>query len=281
MTYFLRPDFQANLPVDDDPFAAIMSLRGELIRAKEGRRTLCFVLKGKRYFLKAHYGVGWREIFKNLLQLRWPVVSARNEWLAIQNLERLGVATTPLIGYGLQGFNPAGLKSFVITAALENTVTLEVFCKPWEEEPPRTKAAVYYKRALLEKLAEIARVLHDNGMNHRDFYLCHFRLDLSQGGPGVAMRKTLKIYLMDLHRVQIRRRIPTRWIIKDLGSLYFSAMDIGLTRRDLLRFMQVYRQRPLRAVLTAEPLFWRRVGERAVRLYRNTWDRLPKSLPPS
>jgi heptose I phosphotransferase len=116
-------------------------------------------------------------------------------------------------------------------------------------------------------------------MNHRDFYLCHFRLDLSQGRPGVANRETLNLYLMDLHRVQIRRRTPTRWIIKDLGSLYFSAMDIGLTRRDLVRFIQAYRQRPLRAVLAAESLFWRRVGKRAVRLYHNTWDRLPESLP--
>jgi heptose I phosphotransferase len=256
-----------------------MSLHGELIRAKEGRRTICFVLNGKRYFLKAHYGVGWREIAKNLLQLRWPVVSAKNEWLAIQYLERLGVATTPLVGYGLQGINPARLKSFVITAALENTVTLEVFCQPWEEQPPQTRAAIHYKRALLAKLAEIARTLHDNGMNHRDFYLCHFRLDLSQGGLSRINHKALNVYLMDLHRIQIRRRTPMRWIIKDLGSLYFSAMDINLTRRDLLRFMRAYRQRPLRTVLVAESLFWRRVGKRAIRLYRNTWDRLPESLP--
>ena len=34
--------------------------------------------------------------------------------------------------------------------------------------------------------------------------------------------------------------------------MYFSALDIGLTRRDKLRFLQVYFQRPLRDVLRDE-----------------------------
>ncbi|MST95428.1 MAG: hypothetical protein EXS33_09225 [Pedosphaera sp.] len=33
---------------------------------------------------------------------------------------------------------------------------------------------ILLKRALLEKIAALARTLHEGGVNHRDFYLCHF-----------------------------------------------------------------------------------------------------------
>ena len=265
---YLCPTLRTVLPAHHDPFTAILSLPGEVFRAKEGRRTLRVVLGGKPYFLKAHYGVGWKEIFKNLLQLRLPVVSARNEWQAIQQLERLGVATTPLAGYGIRGFNPARLQSFVLTEALENIVSLEMLCQPWAVDPPRTRAAIRFKRALLIRVAEIARRLHERGINHRDFYLCHFCLELSPDTPNRLAQPEPRLYLMDLHRVQLRRRTPRRWIVKDIGSLYFSALDIGLSRRDLLRFIRHYRGQSLRVVFRQEQRFWRAVQKRAFQLYR-------------
>jgi hypothetical protein len=45
-------------------------------------------------------------------------------------------------------------------------------------------------------------------------------------------------------------------------------MELGLTRRDLLRFMVEYRQRPLRQILNSEAGFWQDVQQRADALYR-------------
>jgi len=59
------------------------------------------------------------------LQFRLPVLGARNEWLAIQRLQRLDIDTMTLVGYGERGSNPAQRQSFVITEALEETVSLE------------------------------------------------------------------------------------------------------------------------------------------------------------
>jgi heptose I phosphotransferase len=81
--------------------------------------------------------------------------------------------------------------------------------------------------------------------------------------------------LIDLHRVQMRDRVPERWLVKDLGGLLFSALDAGLTRRDLLRFIQVYRQEPWRKVLKREAPFWRKVWTNAIRLYRSFHRREP------
>ena len=78
---------------------------------------------------------------------------------------------------------------------------------------------------------------------------------------------------MDLHRAQLRPAIPRRWRVKDIGALYFSAADIGLTRRDLLRFMRLYTGKPLRRTLTEDAAFWRAVTSRAGKFYRREWKR--------
>jgi heptose I phosphotransferase len=76
------------------------------------------------------------------------------------------------------------------------------------------------------------------------------------------------LYVIDLHRAQLRRRTPRRWIVKDLAGLYFSAMDTGLTRNDRLRFIRAYRQMPLRQILPNAGGFWQRVERTAKGLYR-------------
>ncbi|HKO88161.1 MAG TPA: hypothetical protein VJU83_06530, partial [Burkholderiales bacterium] len=61
----LEPDFRAALQ-GKDTFNDIISLKGVVYREVANRRTLRFELQGKSYFIKAHFGTGWREIFKNL-----------------------------------------------------------------------------------------------------------------------------------------------------------------------------------------------------------------------
>ncbi len=270
----LETEFAAQLPSGVDAFDYIMQLDGEIFRDIDNRRTLRFSLNDKRYFLKAHYGVGWKEIIKNLLQFRLPVLGARNEWRAIQRLQQLDVDTMTLVGYGERGLNPARRQSFVITGALEETVSLEDFCADWEEHPPATKAELRFKRALINKLAEVSRRMHESGMNHRDYYLCHFLLDRSTG----AMKDPVsmpRLSLIDLHRAQIRKRTPLRWIVKDIGGLYFSSMRIGLTRRDLYRFMMAYKNKCLRDTLKDDGKFWSRCRLRACGLYHSFYHELP------
>ncbi|MGH8773286.1 MAG: lipopolysaccharide core heptose(I) kinase RfaP, partial [Burkholderiales bacterium] len=168
-------------------------------------------------------------------------------------LQSLGIETMKVAGYGVKGRNPARLESFIVTEDLGDTVTLEDLCHDWKACPPDFK----FKRELILRVAEIARRLHENGVNHRDFYLCHFRL-----GAG-------RLYLIDLHRAQLRASTPRRWVLKDLAGLYFSSMDIGLSRRDLYRFMRAYRKKPLRQILEAETSFWEDVRQWAQRLYRS------------
>jgi UDP-glucose:(heptosyl)LPS alpha-1,3-glucosyltransferase len=245
-------------------FDDAMQLRGEIYRELEGRRTQKIKIDGKNYFIKQHFGVGWKEIFKNLFQLRLPVLGAKNEWRAIQKLNSLGIKTAELVAYGSRGMNPARKQSFVMMKELENQLSLEDLCRDWKKNPP----AFQFKNRLIKQVAELTKTMHENGINHRDYYLCHI-LTLRDGRCAASSGRTEEwLTILDLHRAQIRAKTPTRWLIKDLAGLYFSSQDIGLTHRDLLRFMKHYRKTPLRNIFKQELNFWKKVKQRADDLYQ-------------
>lgn len=266
----LRTDLQAEF-AGDSAFDRLLRLEGKVYRHVAGRRTVRFELAGRSYFLKAHAGVGWREIVKNLLQGRLPVLGAANEKEAIEALQRLGIETMSIAGYGVRGINPARRQSLLITDELTDTVSLEDFCRPWPNTPPPYRL----RKILIDKVADVARQLHSHGVNHRDFYLCHFLLQLPL--PAEVRRPAdLRTYLIDLHRVQVRVKAPRRWLVKDVAGLYFSSLDIGLSRRDALRFVRRYSGMPLRRALHENGRFWRQVCQRAVRLYERDFGRTPR-----
>jgi len=253
-----------------DAFAQVETLRGDVLRDVKSRTTLRFALNGSAYFVKIHRGVGWLEIAKNLLQCKCPILGAQNEWRALKLLERIGVETMTPVAYGSRGLNPARQRSFIVTEELTDTESLEDFCRNWPSQPP----SFQLRCALVQRVATMVRKMHRHGMNHRDCYICHLHLNVAPGRDRVDP-KDLHLHVIDLHRAQVRRRTPLRWMIKDLAGLYFSAMDIGLTQTDCLRFMKTYEQKPLRAILRDRRRFWRRVARTAIALYKKHFGTMP------
>ena len=254
---------------NEDLFTLVDQLRGEVFRKIDDRRTIKVRIGTAAYFAKIHQGVGWVEILKNLMQGRLPVLGARNEWLALCALRNAGVRSMTPVLFCERGLNPATRQSAILTESLESKITLEDF--------ETTESDL--KRNLIAEVATMARKMHQAGINHRDFYLCHFLLDLPlvedrDDAPGAP----LVLHLIDLHRAQIRQNVPRRWIVKDLGSLLFSAFEKNLTKRDLLRFVRVYSGSPLREVLVTDPEFWDDVIARAIKLWRQDHDSLPNNV---
>lgn len=269
---YIRPQYRQQFEKERSP-DDFFAIEGEISKQLHNRKTLKFERGGKSFFIKCHAGIGWLEIIKNLANLRLPVLGARTEWLAIQRVTELGVSTLTAVGYGVEGINPACQRSFLITEDLGPNISLEILTKDWSTRRPD----ISLKRALIRELADMARRLHENGVNHRDFYICHFLLRLPDGAEAVNP-ENLQVYLIDLHRVQRRRVTPQRWIVKDIAGLLFSSMDIGLTKRDLFRFMRAYRDKPLRTTLGTDRRFWRKVQNRALKLYRSHWNKEPGML---
>jgi heptose I phosphotransferase len=257
-----------------NPFDFVFSLRGDIYRNKDGRKTIRFELDGKWYFAKLHDGIGWKGLLKSLLRFKKPVFGAANEWQAIRKLEEIGQPTMKLVGYGQEGKNPITARSFIITEELTDTISLEDLCRNWSTHPPD----VHLKRVLIDKVANATRKMHHGGLIHKDLYICHFLLDKSAGQTGSGPTDA-PLYLIDLHRVVIQRRISNRWRIKDIAALHFSSMDIGLTLRDRLRFIRGYRSTTtLRKTLSKEGLFWRRIQKRGLAFYQEFQRKNPEPV---
>ena len=264
MKNFLAKDLENHFD-GEDLFSFVDKMEGQLYRKIDDRRTIKVRINGAFYFAKIHQGVGWFEIVKNLAQGRLPVLGARNEWLALRVLKTADVPSMTPVLFCERGLNPATRKSVILTESLDFKIALEDF----ETRDP------VLKKALITEVARISKKMHEAGVNHRDYYLCHFLLN-APGSKSLKFKPIL--HLIDLHRAQVRKSVPRRWLVKDLGGLLFSAIEKNLTTRDLLRFIREYDSRPLRKSLSEDAVFWREVVDRAIKLWMRSHDTAPEHL---
>ena len=242
-----------------DPFRAAFELSGESYRKVKSRHTFRIELEGRGYFVKLHRGIGLMEYLKNLLQFKQPVLGAGQEYRALLHLKKHGVDSMTPAAYGCTGSVPFLQDSFLITEELADTVSLEDFCRDWGTNPPPFRV----RRALIRKLGEMTGKMHRSGLNHRDCYICHFLLR-----KGTENSAEPELHVIDLHRAQIRRKVPWHYWVKDVAGLWFSAMDAGLTRHDILYFLQAYFQRDLHSIRKENAGFLAAVDRTARNLYR-------------
>lgn len=264
---FLNAFFQ-RLWKDREPFRAAFELTGESYRKVKSRHTFRVELEGKGYFVKLHRGIGWREYFKNLLQFKLPVTDAGQEYRALLHLKEHGVDSMTPAAYGCRGVIPFARTSFLITEELTTCVSLEDFCREWAVRPP----PLAVKRALIRKLGDMAGTMHRSGLNHRDCYICHFLLR-----KGSEKTADPKLYVIDLHRAQIREKVPWHYWVKDVAGLWFSAMDAGLTKQDVCCFLQSYFRQDLHTVFESRRSFLNAADETARKLYRKDHRKEPPS----
>ena len=260
---YLRDDLQAAVRTgelavsDDDVFAALSATEGEVYRRSARRRTSRVVIGDKTYFAKVHEGVGWREIAKNLLAGKRPVLGARHDFEASRRLRAEGVAVPEVAAFGERGVNPARRRSFAIHDALEGFCSLEDVghARLWG-------AAIELKRALLIEAGRLTAAMHAAGVCHRDYYACHLMANAAKLGRGEA-----ELAVIDLHRAEVHRRLSRRARVRDLGALLYSTSAMPLTERDRLRFVAAYAGTVASVELRHRGGFWRAVVRRAERLH--------------
>lgn len=263
----LSNELRQALPQDRDLFEWFLAGHGTVHREVKNRLTYEMRLGDTLHvYVKRQLGCGWKEVLKEWYRLRKPVVSARTEWEAAATLTAAGVRVPRVIGQGERGRYPHAIESFVVLDALENCETLEHFKPGWLGQCGSRWVAL--KRSLIEEVARISRTMHGQGINHRDFYINHFLINrdwIHNWHPGQAIPLTL----IDLHRVQQRPQLPCRWRRKDLAALLFSALDVGLTSTDCIRYVRSYLGPTWKACLRGQRALWRAVIKRACQLYQS------------
>lgn len=189
--------------------------------------------RGKKatFFLKRHTGtIRPFEMLRTLFSgfsLSW----GRKEWEVIEAFRQCGIPTLIPVAAG-EKISLFRQESFLMTAELAGFQSLDQFLKNYFS-PPLTPEKILEKRAIIREVAEMAGKMHHAGLNHRDFYCCHIFIRRTEDGQR-------EWRVLDLQRVDRRRWLRNRWIIKDLAALNYSAPARIITRTDRLRFLVNY-----------------------------------------
>ena len=229
---FVNKDFSDFLDASGlDSFDDFMRLEGTVVKSVvRERSTQRLDLEGVTVYVKKHFFPGIREILKNFLRFRFPL-GALNEWRALLAFHAHNIPTiTPICAGRKPLFWKIEKESFLLTDDLGEANRLNDFLKANGAMPCRGKMLETKKR-ILEKLAEITRRMHSAGLNHRDYYLGHILMD-----------NTERLYVIDLHRVDVGDKVGKRWMIKDLATLLFSSLEVPVTHGQRLAFYKRYRQ---------------------------------------
>lgn len=180
------------------------------------------------FYIKRHSRPPLKEYIKPWLRLRTPIFGARGEWEAMLRFHAAGIPTMVPVCLGERGSS-----SFVVTEAIEGHNKLS----HWMEAAFQSNGSADRTKIenVIQRIATIAGMMHRAGMHHQDFYLTHLLLPPDESADGIRV--------IDLGRVRVRRRLATRWIVKDLAQLNYSAPFV--TQSDRQRFLEAYLGRPL------------------------------------
>jgi heptose I phosphotransferase len=213
------------------------------------------------FFLKRHWAPPWKEYLKHLAGFSWPS-SALNEWRAILRFHEMRLPTMIPVAAG-QKRDRLGLvnQSFVLTREIKNAERLDGYLARWSGAP-LTRRKIRKKRMLTDRLASLTRMMHASGLNHRDYYLCH--VFIREG----EQEKDFELFVLDLHRVDIRRSVGRRWVVKDLAALNYSSRNLPVNVTDRVRFLTVYLRKNR---LGKEDLVWvRQILRKTRKIARHT-----------
>ena len=214
-----------------DPFEWLDARNGDAFRNKDGRRTFRFEHGGQSYFAKVQSGVGLAEAMKELSSLRTPPLDARREVRALTRLDEAGVSAPKIAGWGVRSKGPLRRRSFVITQDVGTQRTVG------DVADSLGPGAWLERRRLIGEVARLTAKMHAAGVNHRDLYFGHILVTGPREGEGEHARE---LVLIDLHRAQVWKAVPERWLAKDLGALGFAALPYRLSKAERLRFAVAY-----------------------------------------
>jgi heptose I phosphotransferase len=250
-------------------FQSIMdTLDGDCMRALKDRENWRLRLNGQTVYLKKHHIRTWSSRLRAKLRLGPSETAARTEARNVRHLARDGVDAMTLIAFGERLSDDGLLESFLLTEDLHGYVQLDHFIaerfpqRELHRTLPRQQDVARDMKTLIDEVARVARRFHQSGYNHRDLYCCHFFI--KEPEPGRFL-----VRLIDLQRVQHRRRFRRRWIVKDLAQLAYSAPRERVKCTHKIAFVRAYlgvkKLRPrdkrlIRAVLAKQQLMERKQG---------------------
>lgn len=174
----------------------------------------------RTFFLKWHGPAPIKDWIKPILQFKRPIIGAENEFHALQWFEQAGIASTPVVGFG-----KTKTESILLTEALVGYQKVSHLLE-------HSICSAEQQLQIAQNVALVAAHMHGAGLHHQDFYLGHLMVPTSN----LLALPTV----IDLGRVGKFEQLPTRWIVKDLAQLCYSARQapVDFVRTFLAEYFQ-------------------------------------------
>lgn len=181
--------------------------------------------KGTTYetYIKRYRPLPFREYIKTLTSFRPIIINgAFHEWKAILAFHEKSLPTMIPIAVGATNHGTCNMM-----LGIQNYIRASELFEQFSVEQSKFFKR---KRELILKISDLARRMHAAGFGHQDFYLVHIF---------VKEKENDSLYLIDLQRLIMQKKIAKRWIIKDLAQLYYSAAPF-VSKTDMIFFWKNY-----------------------------------------
>jgi heptosyltransferase-2 len=206
-------------------------------------------------FLKRYHLPPLRAQLKNWLNARKITSFGFYEAECIKTLRQAGVNTANVISYGQERGIIFERKSFIITEEIPRAQSLESKLPPCFYNPP-VLVNLKIRRAFINRLGQFIGKFHQTGYRHRDLYFSH-----------IFYGDNNEFYLIDLARAFKPLIFFSRFRVKDIAEIYYSAPAKYFSATDRMRFYHSYTGR--RGLDTDDKLFIRKVINKENRIARH------------
>ena len=220
----LHAELEAESLLDIDALASRDDLKTIKARLESRQTYRLETTAGRTLYLKLYREVETESRLSGLFARRFDSPASR-EWYVLARLHELGVPTMQPAACIEEVSGGTVTRAALLTVGLDAPMSLQKIISEQFVDDPQPKR----RQNITRELGRILKLLHEGGVNHRDFYLVHIRV-----GPGD------KLYVTDLNRADIRKRVTRRWRVKDLAALLHSTPKSVVTRTDMARFAKTY-----------------------------------------
>jgi len=245
---------------------------GEAIKNIKERSVICIRIlihgKEKYLYLKRHNPeyIGLRRLVMQLFP-KWVLSQGRKEFENICDFRKCNLPTVVPLAAGEKFVRFFWVESFLITEDFAPFISLEYLLRDHPEFLMGPEGE-YRKRILIKEIALFARRMHQSGFNHRDFNATHILLHYETGSD------MPKIALFDLQRVDRKRFLRYRWMIKTLAELNYTMPEKLFDTKDRLCLLLSYKRK--NKLYAWDRLQWLWIKRKTARIKRHNEKMLTK-----
>jgi hypothetical protein len=175
-----------------------------------------------------------------------------SEFINICDFRKHGIPTVVPVAAGERRTGFARYESFLLTESFEPYLSLEEIIR---KHPERLQGAggIERKERLIRAVGLLARKMHDQGFNHRDFNATHVLVGPENGNGGFDLA------LFDLQRMDRKKWLRKKWFIKTMAHLGYTMPEPLFSDQDRLLLFQTYKGSSGLQLMDRLQLYWIRM----------------------